>query len=245
MARTDRSAVAKALDLLTALADADRPLKLSELAERVGLHRATAYRSLGELLAKGFVSRDQDDRYLLGWAFVRITAGRAARHALAELAQPTIARLAERTDRIANLQVLEYAGCRVAEIVRAPRYSGFLRYAGQTIEPWRSAAGMVLLAYSATQQVQHFFAAAASAGIDPAALAAELDEVRRQGFARYAGRLDPGLAHVAVPVTGSDGSCRAAVSVSGFVTDFDDQVAEFGLKAAREAAAEIEGLLKS
>jgi IclR family acetate operon transcriptional repressor len=237
--------VAKALDLLTALADADRPLKLTELAARVGLHRATAYRSLGELLAKGFVSRDQEDRYLLGWAFVRITAGRAARHGLAELAQPTIAQLAERTDRIASLQVLEYAGCRVAEIARAPRYWGFIRYAGQTIEPWRSAAGMILLAYSATQQVQHFFAAAASAGIEPAGLRAELDEVRRQGYAHYSGRLDPGLAHVAVPVSGSDGSCLAAVSVSGFVTDFDDRFASSALRAAREAAAEIEGRLGS
>lgn len=243
MARTDRSAVAKALDLLTALADADRPLRLSELAERVDLHRATALRSLAELIARGFVVRDNEDRYLLGWALLRMTEGPAARHALAELSRPLLARLATRTDRIASIAVLERGGCRIAEAVRSARYHRFLGYAGEVIEPWRSAGGMVLLALSSPAQAAPFLDAAAEAGWDPVALADDLDNIRRRGFGFFAGRLEPLVAHVAVPVRGADGTCRASISVVGFVNDFDDETIEFATASARETAAELEELL--
>ena len=59
------SAVDKALDLLEAIADSDRPQRLSELAARVGLHRATAHRVLVDLVARGWVLR-AGDHYLPG-----------------------------------------------------------------------------------------------------------------------------------------------------------------------------------
>lgn len=243
MARTDRSAVAKALDLLTALADADRPLRLTELADRVGLHRATAYRSLGELLARGFVLRDQEDRYLLGSALLRMTESPGARHALAGLARPVLTALAAETDRIASIQVLEHGGCRIIEAIRSPRYQRFLGYGGEVIEPWRSAGGMVLLAFSGPAQTAGFLDAAVASGFDADELATELDGIRRRGHAAYSGRLDPLLAHVAAPVAGAAGTCRAAVSVTGFVQDFDEAGTTAATEAALAAARDLEKLL--
>jgi DNA-binding IclR family transcriptional regulator len=75
------SAVDKALDLLEAIADSDRPQRLSELAARVGLHRATAHRILVDLVARGWVLR-AGDHYLPGPAQLRLSDA-AARNSLA------------------------------------------------------------------------------------------------------------------------------------------------------------------
>ncbi|MDV6011891.1 IclR family transcriptional regulator [Haloechinothrix sp. LS1_15] len=243
MARSDRSAVAKALDLLSALADAEGPLRLSELAERVGLHRATAYRSLAELIARNFVVRDENDRYMLGWALLRMTQGPAARHALADTARPMLSRLAAETERIAGVEVLEEGGCRVIETVRPERYQRFLGFGGEVFDPWRSASGLVLLAFSDTGRQESFLDSAVEAGEGGAQLRAQLRAVCREGYAFSSGGLDPLIADVAVPVRGAGGYCRAAVSVTGFVHDFDDEAVSRARHAAATAARALENLL--
>ncbi|MBA0126602.1 IclR family transcriptional regulator [Haloechinothrix sp. YIM 98757] len=243
MARTDRSAVAKALDLLTALADAESPLRLSELAERVDLHRATAYRSLAELIARNFVVRDGNDRYMLGWALLRMTQGPAARHALADVARPMLSRVATDTERIAGIEVLEEGGCRVIETVRSERYQRFLGFGGEVFDPWRSASGLVLLAFSDPARRESFLESATEAGIDVPELRARLEDVRQAGYAFSSGGLDPLIADVAVPVRGAGGHCRAAVSVTGFVQDFDSDAVAHAQRAAADAAGDLEGLL--
>lgn len=239
MARTDRSAVAKALDLLSALADADGPLRLSELAERVDLHRATAYRSLAELVARNFVVRDEDDRYILGWALLRMTQSPAARHGLGDVARPVLNRLAGETDRIAGIEVLERGGCRVIETVRSVRYQRFLGFGGEVFEPWRSASGLVLLAFSGSAQAEPFVERAAQAGLEISDLLARLERVREQGYAHSAGGLDPMIADVAVPVLGAGNHCRAALSVTGFVQDLDEPSAAAVAETAMAAADEL------
>ncbi|MGH3519501.1 MAG: IclR family transcriptional regulator [Haloechinothrix sp.] len=243
MARTDRSAVAKALDLLSALADADGPLRLSELAERADLHRATAYRSLAELTARNFVVRDQNDHYILGWALLRMTQSPAARHALGDVARPVLTRLATEIDRIAGIEVLERGGCRVIDTVRSARYQRFLGFGGEVFEPWRSASGLVLLAFSGPAHSEPFLEPAAEAGVDVPTLLARLDEIRDQGYAFSAGGLDPLIADVAVPVLGAGGHCRAAISVTGFVQDLDDEMVQSACTAAQAAARDLQGRL--
>lgn len=65
MTKGSASAVDKALDLLEAIARSTTPMKLSELAEEVGMLRPTAHRVLGELANRGWVFR-YDGRYLPG-----------------------------------------------------------------------------------------------------------------------------------------------------------------------------------
>ena len=102
------SAVDKALDLLEAIADSDRPQRLSELAARVGLHRATAHRILVDLVARGWVLR-AGDHYLPGPAQLRLSDA-AARNSLATLCRPAMEALSAETGLMVNLQVLEGVG---------------------------------------------------------------------------------------------------------------------------------------
>src|ERR1700736_3013235 len=105
MPRSASSAVDKALDLIEAVARSDRPLRLSELAHEVGLHRANSYRVLVDLVRRGWVLR-ADDHYLLGAAALQLSHS-AARNSLVAVSRPVLESLSERTGMMANPHVLE------------------------------------------------------------------------------------------------------------------------------------------
>jgi DNA-binding IclR family transcriptional regulator len=70
-------------------------------------------------------------------------------------------------------------------------------------------------------------------------LMAQLEDIRRRGYAFSAGGLDPLIADVAVPVLGAGGHCRAALSVTAFVHDLDEHAAAGVADAAVGAAREL------
>ena len=75
----DRAAI-----LIKAIADSRQPPTVVELAAACGLNRSTAWRLLATLDAHGLIERDPvSQRYSLGYAFLRIAAGRGARPARA------------------------------------------------------------------------------------------------------------------------------------------------------------------
>ena len=60
--------VAVSVAVLEALADAGRPLGVTELAARLGESKGRTHRHLSTLRALGLVAQDEtSDRYLLGW----------------------------------------------------------------------------------------------------------------------------------------------------------------------------------
>ena len=87
--------------------------QLTDLAAEVGLHRATAYRILLDLVRRGWVLR-AGDRYLPGAAVLRMSAS-AAGNSLTALARPVLERLSAATSMMVNLQVLEEGGARRAD----------------------------------------------------------------------------------------------------------------------------------
>ena len=98
------SAVDKALDLIETVTESDRPLRLSEIADHLGMHRATAYRVLLDLVRRGWILR-LGEHYLPGPAILRLSRSAAA-NSLASVARPVLEQLAAETDMMVNLQVL-------------------------------------------------------------------------------------------------------------------------------------------
>lgn len=144
MTKGSASAVDKALDLLEAIARSTTPMKLSELAEEVGMLRPTAHRVLGELANRGWVFR-YDGRYLPGPAALQVSH-EAAAHSLAALCDPTMRVLSESTDMMVNLQVLESGGTRIIAALRPERLKMITRMLGDLLPPHRFAGPLALVA---------------------------------------------------------------------------------------------------
>ncbi|MEW2162766.1 IclR family transcriptional regulator [Streptomyces sp. NPDC007084] len=244
MPAESRSAVDKALDLVEAVAGADRPPRLTDLAEEVGLHRATAYRVLVDLVRRGWVLR-AGDRYLPGTAVLRLSSS-AARNSLGALARPVLDALSERTGMMVNLQVPEADRSRVIEVVRPDRLAMISRLLGEALPVHRFAGPLALVAALEPAERAAYLRVAEAEGhpLDgPEGLLADIERTRRTGFAVEYGRNEQPVASLGRAVVPRPGAPVCAVTVVGLSAEFDDHRLAALQEAVREATDELTGLL--
>lgn len=218
MPRSASTAVDKALDLIEAVARADRPQRLGELAQAVGLHRATAYRVLLDLVRRGWVQR-AGEHYLPGVVALQVSRAAATR-SLAALCRPALEELATATGLMVNLQVLEADRSRVIDVVRPPRLAMISDLQGEALPVHRFAGPLALVAQLDEAARAPYLAVAEAAGHPLGELRAELDRVRDTGFAVERGRNDKVIASVSRAVTTAKGAPLCAVTLVGPDTEF-------------------------
>ncbi|MEU5764676.1 IclR family transcriptional regulator [Streptomyces asoensis] len=221
-AQATRTAVDKALDLVEAVARAPRPPRLTDLADEVGLHRATAYRILVDLVRRGWVLR-ADDRYLPGTAVLRLSA-RAAHNSLTTLARPVLEDLCARTGMMVNLQVLENDGSRVVDVVRPDRLAMISTLRDEALPVHRFAGPLALVAALPPQARGPYLEVARRAGHPiegEAGLLADLERTRADGFAVEHGRNEHLVSSLSRAVVPSPGAPVCAVTLVGPAAETD------------------------
>ncbi len=203
------------LALLTSF-DESRPEQgVTEMAQRIGVHKSTASRLAAVLERAGLLSR-HGRRYRLGLETIRL--GTLALRGLdfVEAMRPAMEKLSRQTGETINLAIPDGTGIlNVAEIPATFILSCSSGWIGRRTRPHAVANGKVLLAYGSIPVPGDLERYTKHTITSPAALAAELAAVRVNGFATAVSELEDGLVAVATPVFDSGGGCVAALSVSG------------------------------
>ncbi|MFD9127838.1 IclR family transcriptional regulator [Kitasatospora sp. NPDC059571] len=244
MSQSPRSAVDKALDLVEAVARADRPARLADLAREVDLHRATAYRILLDLVRRGWVLR-VGDTYLPGTAALQVSAA-ALRHSLAALARPVLEGLARETGMMVNLQVLEADRARVVDVVRPERLAMISHLRDEALPVHRFAGPLALVAALPAEARAPYLRPAEAAGhpLDgDEGLLADIARVERTGVALERGRNEKPVASLSRAVRTGDGSPVCALTLVGLDAEFDGAALEGLTGRLLAAAAELEHVL--
>jgi DNA-binding IclR family transcriptional regulator len=203
--------------LLTLVLESDTPRGLTDLAQDAGLPKSTASRLLNALERNGLVEQQgQRGRFRAGPVVLRFAGGLAGRN-LVEMAQRPMSALADATGETINLGVPGHGGVEHLSQVEGKHFLGTTQWVGRTVPYHCSANGKVLLAYDAarTHGDGQLEPLTSRTVVDPARLRAELESVRRDGFAIATDELELGLCAVAAPVFDEKGSAVAALSVSG------------------------------
>jgi DNA-binding IclR family transcriptional regulator len=212
--------VNRALEALEQLAEAGE-LGVTELARRLGVHKATASRLAATLARRGLLERDpSSERYRLGFGLVRLAGAAMAGLDLVSAARPELADLAERTRETATLDVVSGDAVVSIDQVTGARSIVAASWVGRRTPLHATATGKVLLAAMDEAELDRLLArplerATTRTVTDPDALREQLGEVRRRGWAQALGELEEGLDAVAAPVRTADGEVVAALSVSG------------------------------
>jgi IclR family acetate operon transcriptional repressor len=247
MASSPQSAVDKALDLLIAIARSPAPLKLSELADEVGMLRPTAHRVLADLVARGWAFR-YDGRYLPGAILLQLSSD-AASNSLAAICQPALTSLSEATGMMTNLQVLEREGSRVIAAERPERFKMITRMIGDIIPPHRFAGALALTAALDDKAIKPYLDAVAQTGHPlhgENGFLVDVARTRETGFAIIRQRSQDVVASVSRAVVPRLGTPLCAITVIGYNSDFDDTATLDAVKASlASTASEVEHLLTS
>ena len=228
----DESSGVGVLDKAVAIAAATAagPVTLAELAVRTGLPRPTAHRIAVAMEHHGLLSRDEQNRFVMG-PTAAAWAGFADPLVLA--AQPVVLHLRDTTRESA--QVYRRAGARRLCIAAAEPEAGLRDTVpvGALLSMQAGSAAQILLAWAPADAVAAFLP-------DAAFSAADLAAVRERGWANSAGQREPGVASIAAPVRDARGIVVAAVSISGPMERLEHpQPAQ--VSAVLAAARELEG----
>lgn len=244
------SAAERALRIVAEVAKAGVGLSLADLAERLGLPKATLHRQCGILLASGFVARDVDpQRYVVGPALRRLAIDTLNHGHLRALRRRVLAALVDDVQETCNFTALDGDEVLYVDRVEARWPLRLTLDVGSHVPLHCTASGKLLLA--------HLPAADADLLIDNVSLAPftrntitqaarlrrECAAIRRVGWSADREEFITGLIAVAVPVRDADGVVRAAIAMHAPIARVTVEAAARRLPRLRAAAAEMGGLL--
>lgn len=197
--------VDRAVDLLLAVAAA-APAEATApaLARTCGLNRATAWRLLKTLQARGLVSVDDaTGRYAIGLTAVEL-GNAAGPDALIAAAHPVLEQVCARTGETASLAVWGVAGLTYVDEV-TPAAVVTASWLGRTVPVHATSTGKAFLAFLPADQVSRLLSGTLAGFTDttltdPVALTAELATTRQRGYGTCPGELEPSLFGVSAPV---------------------------------------------
>ena len=199
-------AVERALQILGCFDDRHPERGVSEIAQAVGLHKATAHRIISTLLAYGYLDRaDDGHRYRLGMTLAGLGFMVMRRTDVRREALPIMAELAGRLDENCDLSVYHEGEAYFLEVVQGSRALTIAASVGRSLPVHATASGKALLAHQPETEVEAVLEKPLVAHTHrtitrPSQLLRQLELVRSQGYAVDDEELEQGVRAVAAPV---------------------------------------------
>jgi IclR family pca regulon transcriptional regulator len=237
--------LARGLSVIRAFGRGRTRLSGTEVASRTGLSRAAARRCLHTLTVLGY-ARVADGLYELTPAVLTLGQAYLGSASLAGVAQPILEQVAESLQEAVGVALLD--GHDIVFVARAAarRILSVEISVGGRLPAACTASGRVLVAHEDEENRERWLARVALMAhtkrsiVDRDELRAEIDRVRKQGFAIVDQELELGLRSAAVPIIGVDGTALAALNVGVQAARVDGRSLQRELvPALKRAAAEI------
>jgi DNA-binding IclR family transcriptional regulator len=212
--------VNRVIGLFNALAESRGEIALSTLADQLELPRPSVHRILESFRAAGLVvSSPETKRYDIGPALYRLAGLIMNRQDLRALAHPTLEAVVRETGEkcVLGVYLPGPAGVMFVDEVRSASAIFYQTpLFEQTSLVW-TAAGHCILAWLPPEIVDRILAvepvSPTGVALDPGALKAELEKVRRRGYLESAGLQVSGAGIVAAPIFGHTGGVVATLAI--------------------------------
>jgi DNA-binding IclR family transcriptional regulator len=218
----------RALAVLDVLA-AEPALGTNEIARRTGATASTVSRQLGTLVESGLVERvPATGQYRLGIRLVELATTVLARLDVRIVARPHLETLIAEVGETATLSVPGDPDAVTIDVVRSPQYVQGAPHLGRPSIAHATAAGKVMLAFTDVRPTGPLTAYTDRTITNVRELMAELELIKRRGWADAYEEREQGLNAIAAPVWSNDGELAGIVALQG-------PVPRFGRAAARTA----------
>ncbi len=246
--RTDM--VGKALGLLVLLGDEPRGASAAELSRRAELPFSTTYRLLGSLTRDGFVDYEPDGRrYHLGLRIFQLGQRVSNQHGFAGTALPILRRVTEETgeatilsvrDGNHHLTVNKVDGPQTFRVTSDPGHLGALHTTsvGKALVAFADDAARLQLVEELELEPLTDFSIT-----DRVAFRAEIELVRKRGYAVMDEENELGMRAVAVPVFNAQGHAFASLATAVPVFRMSVEALKALVPLLQAAAAELSARL--
>lgn len=229
---------------------AERPRRINEVAEHLGVHHSTALRLLHSLRGHGYVNELPDHTYRVGPATFRLGFTALERIPLRAIARPYMQQLNRETGETIHLGTLENGEVVYVEKVEARHRVRMHSSIGGIAGLHSTGVGKAILAFLPEAQQDRLLADypleryTATTITSLEELKADLAATRARGYAINNGELEDGILGVACPILGSDGTVAGGLSIVAPASRFDrdalEDLAPRVIDAARGVHEELE-----
>jgi DNA-binding IclR family transcriptional regulator len=248
------NSIDRALDILLLLQQEGREMGVTQISSALGIYKSTVHRTLATLERKGFVQQNPDNgKYWLGIRLYSLGMLIRERLPLKNIAYPYAKELSERFDEVVHISILDKNALAYPKHIIIDKIQGRQQVLSLTPPVGSSAAchsaavGKCLIAFSPRSYLQRFIGNPLPAYTDRTIcnwdkLLAELETIRRRGYAVDDEELELGLTCVAGPILDRHSGIIAALSLSGPTTRvrarFEEIVAEV-MRTTRAISASL------
>lgn len=211
----------RVLQLLEIFRPGEPDVSLTQIAERMSLPKSSVHRLLETLMAHRFVERNQTTRrYRLGIRVFEIGSIVIHDRGLHSAAHPLIEELALTTGETCHLAVLSGTEAVYVYKIHGGASISMSSRVGGRAPCYCTSIGKVLIAWSGDDSFRRvvnsgFSPHTANTILTEGQFAAELEKVRRKGFALDLEEFERGLRCISAPVRDHTGSVLAALGLAG------------------------------
>jgi IclR family transcriptional regulator, KDG regulon repressor len=242
--------VKKALAVLDSFTQDVQSQGVTEIAQKLGLHKSTTFYLLATLREGGYVIYDANTkRYSLGYKLLDLAGRIQYRRDLRNLSFPILQELAKAVEEDIALNIL-IEGKRVCvALVESRCFIRNIVPLGKAMPAHCSAAGKVLMAYRSEAEIEEIISRYGLPRFTPNTITqkeqlfVKLKEIRANGYGESRNEFGLDAAALAFPVFNGKGEIMAALSIQSTVNRLNDETRPGFLQEGLRAAQKISRLL--
>ena len=216
--------ISKVLLILEALQNSSVGLGLKGICDATAINKSTAHRFLKHLEREGYLLRTEAGTYLIGPRLAQMSTCESKSATLQAVARPILLDLWRSTQETVNLGVLDHGTLLYVDVMESPHEFRLVSRIGTRRSLHVAALGKVLTAFLPASDYERtlsgivFQRATPNTISNMIQLRAELDKVRRRGYAVDNEEALLGCRCVSAPILNNDKVAIGALSVAGPVT---------------------------
>jgi DNA-binding IclR family transcriptional regulator len=222
-------ALDKAVAILDLLARSEDELTATEIHQAVGIPKATAFMILTVLERHQIVAKSGGNRYTIGVRLYELGSSYVSKLDVVRVARPFLAQLLRRTNLTAHLGAVHDGRMIFLDRIEPQSFVRFTTSPGTRGDIHMSSLGKAIAAYLDQAELERIVAKVGLGAYtphtitDPDAFAAELERIRREGYAIEDEEGELGVRCVGAPIFDRHGAVVAAVSVTGLVVHIPEE----------------------
>ena len=237
--------ISKVLRILETLQNSHVGLGLKAICDQTGINKSTAHRFLKHLERESYLLRTESGLYLIGPRLAQMSACTSRSATLQAVARPVLQELWRSTQETVNLGIMDQGTLLYIDVMESPHEFRLVSRIGTRRSLHVAALGKVIAAFLPESEKERALSGIVFQRATPktignmSQLRAELDQVRRQGYAVDNEEALLGCRCVSAPILNSESVAIGALSVSGPVTRVSVREVPALAKRVKRAAGSV------
>ncbi len=211
----------RAMRLLTAFDEDHQEMGVTELADRLDLHKATVHRILRTLVREGFIQQNgENGKYHLGWQLIPLGTLALQHFDLRRLATDLLQELLEEHRETVDMAIYQGGEMYYIEVLESPQAVKIAARPGRGLPVHCTATGKAFLAFAEPEEVDKILSRklkrfTPQTPVEPDLIRKEFEEIRSQGYATSREEFEVGINAVAAPIFNRKGKVEAVIAIPG------------------------------